>query len=217
MSTLVPTTADVNKIYTYCIRKITSSNETTQNSTDELPSTRQTSTLTESDYSVTIKQSADSETTETTNTSTDETVTNVNLLRDREKRSLVEESTDLTVASTVQTTQSDSMVTTNTATDPIASTEAIITTEVYSDYGNVSSASNFTIATTASIIYCVDEIVTASMNSSRTTTDLDLVSGSTDEYSNGSTTTSNYGISVNPTTNFASYFDEVSTQSATGL
>ena len=86
MSTLVPTTADVNKIYTYCIRKITSSNETTQNSTDELPSTRQTSTLTESDYSVTIKQSADSETTETTNTSTDETVTNVNLLRDREKK-----------------------------------------------------------------------------------------------------------------------------------
>ena len=117
----------------------------------------------------------------------------------------------------MQTAHSDSMVTANTATDQIASTEAIITTEVYSDYGNVSSASNFTIATTASIIYCVDEIVTASMNSSRTTTDLDLVSGSTDEYSNGSTTTSNYGISVNPTTNFASYFDEVSTQSATGL
>ena len=212
MATLVPTIADVNKIYTYCIRKVTSSNETTTYSTDELPLTTQTSVSTASDNSITTKQSSDSQTLETTNrTSTDETQTALNFIRDREKRSFVAGSTELTAASTVQTTQSKSIQTTNTATDPTASTGIIITTEVFNDYNNVSSVSNITSATTASIIYCVDEIVTASMNASDTTTDLfDLVSGTTDKYSNGSTT-SNNGISVTPTTNFASYLGEVST------
>ena len=213
MATLVPTIADVNKIYTYCVRKVTSSNETTTYSTDELPLTTQTSSpLAASDNSITMKQSSDSQTLETTNrTSTDETQTALNLIRDREKRSFVAGSTELTAASTVQTTPSESIKTTNTATDPTAITETIITTEVFNDYNNVSSVSNITSATTASIIYCVDEIVTASMNASDTTTDLfNLVNGTTDKYSNGSTT-SNNAISVTPTTNFASYLGEVST------